>query len=1294
MLQVVGASVFVLAALTRLLDQPVGVAFGAAQAQADVSVARSGRAAHAHALHAGPVRALHSEANRSRLGPSSSTVFPQQRGGDGGTVPSTTTTSLSTATPYGPTEGPLPTAEAMALAAAAAATAAEVEAEAPSSAPDTSNDELDSWSDFWSRQPFPSGYTQSSITLLACLIATIIFLIVVGNLLVCIAIFTEKSLKPTQNWFIASLALSDMLLGLLVMPFSLARELMGFWVFGSLWCDIHEAVDVLLTTASINTLCLISLDRYWSITQAVSYLKKRTPRRCAFMIAFVWIFSAAVSLPPLVGWKKQSPNVSGPIGSAGPPANSSQVGRARAPTQQPPHTDGPQFDAGPRPLDSTRTQAGGSVDEEQPEELGGGLSSGSGGEMRRRQLRHYAHLIQERPALVAEPQISLPSQAAQLQLQLQIQQQQQQIQFQQQQMQLQQQQQMQLQQQQQAMQEYPTCQLSDDVGYVLYSALGSFYIPCAVMVFTYIKIFLAARSRARRAINKQLARSQTPNAKRAAPNASSAAQQCVGQQAGGLRGPAGPKLAGEPHAARQRARRESQLAAGKCRQHAEQRGINNNNLTNDDNNDKNMQANEPPQAVKAGKLVLVESRRRSTACMTLAATTDSERPHLQQQQQAPHCTLVTSEAKHASPNALSDSPGPLPAGLERPPRRGRSGSATPPEVAGGERGQSALITVMSASMAELPVTRFQFKPAATPRPSGDGPEPEQQAREQVKTPKEPPAEAEAEVAHNVELPDGQSAAPSVQLEGQLPQQRQQKVAALLRAISQASSIGVAEEASQLLNSPDQQAARSKTALASSAPQQAAQEPPLPVAQEPLPVGQEEKQEVASQSTNETCFMTIEEDSEHQEAQTGRTIVIIAGNAKQAASVGASAKSQAIVMTMMPGGQQQSISCGSVSGPSSPLACNNVACTLRRVRGGAAPAKTRRPGQQRRAGARDGPAFCGSSMTIDHEDDDDEEDEDEEEEGEEEEEEEEEDDYDAQEEVDEEEEEEEEEGPSGHEFGPAHCHEHQEGELEDELSMCNGYSANSCTLDQYDECPNGGNCHLHCHECAALEDEEAELESEPEHEHFSHRSGSRAVTPVRHQGGVARPDAFHTSTVHRPAEDQCNSAHHKPNSNSNPTPSTCQRAHCSGQANGTAARGPHWEQRASTAPPGPAGCAASPSQHGHRDRDSRLELGEPQPPPSVQPRKKSSIGFRLARLGGSVPPALSAQSGGLLALAANQHQQQVASLANGTSGGTASRNLKALRQNFFHKLNQLTAKTAAKQGEKKKRSKAGKTSEYS
>lgn len=151
---------------------------------------------------------------------------------------------------------------------------------------------------------YPSGYTWLQIILLAILVTSVMVVIVVGNMLVIIAIATEKSLKNITNWFIASLAVADLLLGLLIMPFSLANLLMGYWIFGDLWCELHSAIDVLLSTASINNICLISLDRYWSITHAVAYLKKRTPERSAIMIVLVWVFSGLVSIPPLLGWKK------------------------------------------------------------------------------------------------------------------------------------------------------------------------------------------------------------------------------------------------------------------------------------------------------------------------------------------------------------------------------------------------------------------------------------------------------------------------------------------------------------------------------------------------------------------------------------------------------------------------------------------------------------------------------------------------------------------------------------------------------------------------------------------------------------------------------------------------------------------------------------------------------------------------------------------------------------------------------------------------------------------------------
>ena len=142
------------------------------------------------------------------------------------------------------------------------------------------------------------------IVFISSVISAAMIVVVVGNMLVMIAIATEKALNNITNWFIASLAVSDFLLGLLIMPFSLANLLMGYWMFGGLWCELHAAVDVLLSTASINNICLISLDRYWSITHAVDYLKARTATRAALMIVAVWLFSGLVSIPPLLGWKE------------------------------------------------------------------------------------------------------------------------------------------------------------------------------------------------------------------------------------------------------------------------------------------------------------------------------------------------------------------------------------------------------------------------------------------------------------------------------------------------------------------------------------------------------------------------------------------------------------------------------------------------------------------------------------------------------------------------------------------------------------------------------------------------------------------------------------------------------------------------------------------------------------------------------------------------------------------------------------------------------------------------------
>ncbi|XP_042226259.1 uncharacterized protein LOC121869138 [Homarus americanus] len=70
--------------------------------------------------------------------------------------------------------------------------------------------------------------------------------------------------------------------------------------------------------------------------------------------------------------------------------------------------------------------------------------------------------------------------------------------------------------------------VSDDLGYVIYSALGSFYIPSCIMIFVYIRIYYAAKARARRGVPKKK------------PAASGAGRQVAGKQ------PAKKQLSNKP----------------------------------------------------------------------------------------------------------------------------------------------------------------------------------------------------------------------------------------------------------------------------------------------------------------------------------------------------------------------------------------------------------------------------------------------------------------------------------------------------------------------------------------------------------------------------------------------------------------------------------------------------------------------------------------------------------------------------------------------------------------------------
>nr|XP_015204898.1 PREDICTED: D(1A) dopamine receptor [Lepisosteus oculatus] len=157
----------------------------------------------------------------------------------------------------------------------------------------------------------------SARVLTGCFLSLLILSTLLGNTLVCAAVTKFRHLRSkVTNFFVISLAVSDLLVAILVMPWKAITEIAGFWPFGS-FCNIWVAFDIMCSTASILNLCIISVDRYWAISSPFRYERKMTPKVAFIMISVAWTLSVLISFIPVqLNWHKaqttsfSEPNVS------------------------------------------------------------------------------------------------------------------------------------------------------------------------------------------------------------------------------------------------------------------------------------------------------------------------------------------------------------------------------------------------------------------------------------------------------------------------------------------------------------------------------------------------------------------------------------------------------------------------------------------------------------------------------------------------------------------------------------------------------------------------------------------------------------------------------------------------------------------------------------------------------------------------------------------------------------------------------------------------------------------------
>nr|XP_043883302.1 D(1) dopamine receptor-like [Solea senegalensis] len=141
--------------------------------------------------------------------------------------------------------------------------------------------------------------------LTGCILALLIIWTLLGNFTVCAAVYRYRHLRAkVTNIFIVSLALSDLLVAVLVMPWKAVSEVAGFWPFGG-FCKTWLSCDIMCSTASILNLCVISVDRYWAISSPFRYERSMNKRVACVMIGVTWTVSVVISFVPVqLNWHR------------------------------------------------------------------------------------------------------------------------------------------------------------------------------------------------------------------------------------------------------------------------------------------------------------------------------------------------------------------------------------------------------------------------------------------------------------------------------------------------------------------------------------------------------------------------------------------------------------------------------------------------------------------------------------------------------------------------------------------------------------------------------------------------------------------------------------------------------------------------------------------------------------------------------------------------------------------------------------------------------------------------------
>ncbi|XP_045199926.2 orexin receptor type 2-like [Mercenaria mercenaria] len=141
-------------------------------------------------------------------------------------------------------------------------------------------------------------YPKPSEWVLIVAYALTFFVGLIGNFLVCFAIWRNKNMRTVTNMFIVNLSVADLAVIILCLPSALLIDVTQTWFLGTTLCKIHLFLQSLGISVSVLTLSSISVERWYAICHPLRF--HSTVGRARAIIIIIWTVSILLALPELI----------------------------------------------------------------------------------------------------------------------------------------------------------------------------------------------------------------------------------------------------------------------------------------------------------------------------------------------------------------------------------------------------------------------------------------------------------------------------------------------------------------------------------------------------------------------------------------------------------------------------------------------------------------------------------------------------------------------------------------------------------------------------------------------------------------------------------------------------------------------------------------------------------------------------------------------------------------------------------------------------------------------------------